>query len=99
MKSARFLLPAEQEMLDAARYYESQTEHLGEDFLMKVNSAVGDIVKYPERWPVIRFDVRRRLVHRFPYGILYRFDPNEVVILAVAHLHRHPNYWISRIRV
>ncbi len=97
MKSVRFLLPAEQEMLDAAQYYESQTEHLGEAFLVKVDSAVRDIAKYPGRWPVIRFDVRRRLVHRFPYGILYRIDPNEVVILAVAHLHRHPNYWISRI--
>lgn len=97
MKSVHFLLPAEQEMLDAARYYESQTERLGEDFLVKVNSAVRNISEYPKRWPVIDFDVRRRLVHRFPYGVLYRIDPNEIVILAVAHLHRHPNYWISRI--
>ena len=97
MKPVRFLLPAEQEMLGAARYYKSQTEHLGKDFIVKVDSAVRDIAEYPERWPVIRFDVRRRLVYRFPYGVLYRIDVNELVILAVAHLHRHPNYWISRI--
>ncbi len=97
MKPVRFLLPAEQEMLNAARFYESQAIHLGEDFLSKVQSAVKDIAENPEHWPVIRLNVRRRLVHRFPYGILYRINHDEIVVLAVMHLHRHPNYWISRI--
>jgi hypothetical protein len=35
-------------------------------------------------------------VHRFPYGLLYRVDPEEVIVLAVAHLHRHPTYWVGR---
>ena len=84
-------------MLGAAKYYESQAPGLGRDFLDKIDSAVRDTGENPERWPVIGFDVRRRLVHRFPYGLLYRVDSEEVVVLAVAHLHRHPNYWINRI--
>ncbi len=97
MKKVRFLEPAEQEMLDAARYYESQAVGLGEDFLSKVESAVRDIAEHPDRWPVIRLEIRRRLVHRFPYGILYRIGPEEIVVVAVAHLQRHPAYWIGRI--
>ncbi len=96
MKPFRFLLPAEREMLDAACYYESQAPRLGVDFLSEIDSAIQDVAQDPDRWPVIRADTRRRLVHRFPYGILYRNDPDEIVILAVMHLHRHPNYWIRR---
>lgn len=96
MKTVRFLRPAELEMLDAARYYELQAPGLGDDFLDKIDSAVRDIGMYPERWPVIRCNIRRRLVHRFPYALLYRVDPEEVVIQATMHLHRHPDYWINR---
>ncbi len=97
MKAVRMVLPAEWEMFDAAAYYELQMPGLGQDFLEKIASAITDIAENPERWPVIRPNVRRRLVHRFPYGLLYRIDPDEVVVLVVAHLHRHPNYWVGRL--
>ena len=97
MKPVHFLLPAEQEMLEAARYYEMQASGLGIDFLAKIDSAIQDISEQPELWPVLRFRIRRRLVHQFPYGLLYRIDSGEIVILAVMHLRRHPNSWISRI--
>lgn len=84
-------------MLDAARYYEMQATGLGDDFLNKIDSAVHDISEHPERWPIIRFAVRRRLIHRFPYALLYRVDSSESVILATMHLHRHPSYWVERI--
>lgn len=96
MKAIRFLLPAEREMLEAAQYYASQVPGLGQDFLDAIESATADIVQDPRRWPVLRTGVRRRLVHRFPYGLLYRDDPEEVVVMAVMHLHRHPNYWLKR---
>ena len=96
MKTVRFLRPAELEMLDAARYYEIQASGLGGEFLDKIDSAVHDIGMNPERWPVIRSNTRRRLIHRFPYALLYRVDPEEVVIEATMHLHRHPDYWINR---
>jgi plasmid stabilization system protein ParE len=94
MKTVRFLRPAELEMLDAAHYYELQAAGLGLDFLDKIDSAIQDITEDPMRWPVIRSHIRRRLIHRFPYGLIYRIDPDEVLILATMHLHRHPDYWI-----
>jgi len=83
-------------MLDAARYYEEQAPGLGKEFLQKLESAFDDIAANPERWAVIRHEVRRRLIHRFPYAVLYRVEPTEVVVLAVAHLRRRPEYWIER---
>ncbi|MBN1602716.1 MAG: type II toxin-antitoxin system RelE/ParE family toxin [Chitinispirillaceae bacterium] len=95
-KIVRFLLPAELEMLDAARFYELQATGLGGDFLNKIEQAIKDISEDPEKWPTIHVQIRRRLIHRFPYALLYRIDPDEVLIIATMHLHRHPDYWIGR---
>ena len=97
MKTVSLLHPAEQEMLDAAAYYESRVPGLGAAFLDKVASAVVDIAEGPQRWTVIQPHIRRRLIHRFPYGLLYRVDPDEIVVLAIAHLHRRPTYWMERL--
>ena len=95
MKPVVFLRPAEAEMLDAAQYYEQQAPGLGVDFLAKVESAVQDIGRNPERWPIIQANTRRRLVQRFPFALLYRVDPEHIVIQATMHLHRRPDYWLN----
>jgi plasmid stabilization system protein ParE len=97
MNTARFLAPAEEEMLEAAAYYESRAAGLGRDFLRKVCNAISDIENHPDRWPVLELGVRRRLVHRFPYAVLYKHEGGETVIVAVMHLRRQPNYWIARL--
>lgn len=83
-------------MFDAARYYELQAPGLGQDFLDKVETALQDLLRSPERWPVVQDNIRRRLITRFPYSFIYRIDQSEVVILAVMHQKRHPSYWLSR---
>ncbi len=97
MKPVRFLLPAEQEMLDAELYYESRAHGLGDDFIDRVDEVVCDIAENPSRWPIIRFNVRRRLIRRYPFAVLYREDDDEIVILAVMHQKRHPSYWFKRV--
>ena len=95
-KKPRLILPAEQEMYDAARYYELQAPGLGNDFLDKIELALKDISASPERWPIVHNNIRRRLVHRFPYSLLYRADPAEILVLTVMHQKRHPSYWLPR---
>lgn len=70
MREVRFLLPAEDEMLEAAFSYERQSSGLGKDFLDKIRNAANDISQHPTRWPKTRGNIRRRMVHRFPYAIL-----------------------------
>jgi plasmid stabilization system protein ParE len=97
MTACRFVEPAAQELRDAAAYYEQQAPGLGSDFLNRIALAVEDIRSFPDRWPKVRGEVRRRLIRRFPYALLYQTDGDEVVILAVMHLHRHPDYWTDRL--
>lgn len=96
MKPVRFLRPAELELLDAAQYYEIQATGLGSEFLDKIDAAILDLREAPERWPIVRANIRRRLVHRVPYALLYRVEPDEIIIQATMHLHRRPHYWIGR---
>jgi len=88
---------AEKEFLEAIDYYESCQPGLGEDFYSEVNAAIQRILDFPEAWPVLDGDVRRCLTYRFPYGILYSMEKQNIYILAIMHLRRAPNYWISRL--
>lgn len=89
---------AESELEDAASWYEERQAGLGLDFLAEAHAAIQRIVRHPVAWPVLEGDVRRALVHRFPYGVLYGLLNGEVFVLAVMHLHRRPGYWQDRMR-
>jgi Plasmid stabilisation system protein. len=87
---------AEEEFNAAIDYYEEREIGLGYDFSVEVFSAIHNIISYPEAWPVVEDDVRRCLVNRFPFGVLYAVEQTGIVILAVMHQRRHPDYWKNR---
>jgi plasmid stabilization system protein ParE len=87
---------AERELNDAAQYYELESQGLGAAFLSEIERCCASIVDHPEAGRVIRGAVRRRLVPRFPYAILYTLRPDAVRIVAVMNLKRRPGYWVGR---
>jgi plasmid stabilization system protein ParE len=87
---------AERELNDAAQYYELERRGLGAAFLSEVEHSCKSITEYPEAAPVIVNAVRRRLLRRFPYALLYSVRPDAIRILAVMNLKRRPAYWIGR---
>ena len=87
---------AEEEFNKAIDYYEDIEPGLGYDFALEVYSAIQLSVEFPKAWGVLEGEVRRCLVRRFPYGILYSEEENVIFILAVMHLHRKPGYWKHR---
>lgn len=98
MTVARFLLPAEEEMVAAAQYYEHQSVGLGTEFLTEVEHTIAAISAHPNAAPVVKGGIRRRLLTRFPFGVLYVATTDEVIIVAVMHLRRRPGYWEGRLR-
>jgi len=87
---------AEAELLKAIAYYEEIRTDLGHDFSLEVYSAIQRAVSMPKSWTLIDVNIRRSLVSRFPYGILYSEVNNKIYILAVMNLHRNPDYWKDR---
>jgi ParE toxin of type II toxin-antitoxin system, parDE len=70
--SVQFLPEAEAEFLEAAAFYEERQKGLGHQFIETVENAVNDAETFPRRWPVYLHRTRRRLVGRFPYGLVYQ---------------------------
>ena len=83
-------------MVAAAAYYESQQENLGKRFLAAVQDAINSISINPRLYPVVDLDVRRCLTKVFPFGVLFRILDGDIVIVAIMHLARHPDYWKDR---
>jgi hypothetical protein len=98
MKPVTFHPEAAEELFEAAEFYESRSEGLGGRFLDDVVQGLTLIAETPPRWPVLSGHIRRYLLRPFPYGLLYRELPQQVLVVAVMHLHREPGYWKSRLQ-
>lgn len=88
---------AELELNDAARYYELESRGLGVAFVTEVERCTEAIAQHPHAGPIALGTVRRRLVRRFPYALLYVVKPDTVRIVAVMNLRRRPAYWVRRV--
>ena len=86
----------------AAEDYEEKQVGLGEDFLQDLEIAYSRIEKVPRVHYQITIpmlegrEFRRAMLHRFPYRVIYEVRDAEVIVFAVAHVKRKPNYWLSR---
>lgn len=89
---------ANEEFNDAVEYYEFQVEGLGKRFKEEIKRALRTIKRFPEIGVVEEGDIRRYILHKFPYKILYSIEKDYIYIIAIAHMHREPNYWIKRIK-
>jgi plasmid stabilization system protein ParE len=93
----QFLELAQNELDDAFEYYEYQQEDLGYRFVQEVYNSIELIRSYPLGWSYVSKNSRRCLVKTFPYGIIYQKREDFILVVAVANLHRKPNYWVKRV--
>lgn len=97
--TVRLLEVACQELDEAVAYYNGQASGLGDAFLLETIAAIDRIRRFPLAWHPLSESTRRCRLRRFPYGLIYHHDEKgEVLIVAVAHLHRRPDYWRERIK-
>lgn len=88
---------AEAEFQFAIDYYEEVEPGLGYDFALEVLDAIHRAIDIPLAWTELTPYIRRSLVHRFPYGVLYGIENGTLYVIAVMNLHRHPDYWKVRL--
>ena len=84
---------AEKDLVEAYKWYEEKVPGLGSDFLTVIERALELIQENPARFPVIYRNVRRALMHRFPYGIFYFMEGERIIVLGVMHTARNPAKW------
>ena len=69
---------------------------LGSDFLDDVQQAIDRLRVHPHAGETVTAHLRRALLHRFPFSVIYAIEENTIVVIAIAHHHRRPGYWQSR---
>ncbi len=91
-----FLEPAYKEYQEAIDFYNLQSDGLGNKFIVEVDRTIKIIRNYPDSYTEYTKHSRKAIVNIFPYNVIYTIHENCIEILAVAHQHRRPNYWIDR---
>ena len=94
--AVRLRYEAEQDLEEAARWYEEQQLGLGTEFLDEASRTFRHLVEKPAMYPEVGRGAHRALLKRFPFGIYYRIEEGTVVVVAVMHGSRHPRNWKSR---
>jgi len=88
---------AAKEFNEAVEWYELQSKGLGKQFKKSVIEQINKIKKNP-KWYLIEDDnIYKAYIPKFPYKILFSINKNKnIIIWAIAHMHRKPWYWQSR---
>lgn len=102
MKPARYHPVARDELRAAIRYSEADRTGRGARLEAAVSHVLGRLRRLPRsapRWPHLRspFEIRRALVKRHPYLVVYAILPDQLVIIALAHTSKQPGYWRPRV--
>lgn len=84
------------DVADARDWYDGQRAGLGGEFVDEVNAAVGRFRHQPLVHAPIHRTLRKAVVRRFPYVILYRVEGDAVTVVAVHHTSRDPGGWQAR---
>lgn len=96
MKEIRWHPEAEDELYRSVEFYEDKAGGLGLEFLDHVEQSLGIVQEYPEVGPEFTSGIRRWLVRRFPFEVVYSVQTDVIYVLALKHQHQEPGYWKSR---
>ena len=96
IKRVRLHEEALAELEAEALFYETKIKGLGERFVSEIEAAIKIAAEFPEMGSPFRFGTRRVFPKKFPFSIVYRVRPSEVVVLAVVADARKPGYWRKR---
>ncbi|MEI6647675.1 MAG: type II toxin-antitoxin system RelE/ParE family toxin [bacterium] len=96
MSAVVFDIDARAEFLAAVAFYEDCQRGLGRRFRDLVEAEIVNIVAMPFRFRLLCTPFRRCLIPGFPYSIIFSIEPNFILVIAVAHTKRKPNYWCTR---
>lgn len=93
-----FLTIARDELAEIKRFYNRQQKGLGDTFQREAESAAKLILERPLAWQVEIEPTRRFVLNQFPYKLVYLVRADQVVMVAIMHQHRNPDYWVDRIQ-
>ena len=96
-RALEYLEEALEEAEAAAGWYAERSASAAAGFSEELDTAESAIADSPEAWPLFDHGTRRYLLRRYPFSVIDRVESRRILIVAVAHGHRRPGYWKSRL--
>ena len=91
------VLPAANEEFEAAEeWYNLQSAGLGKRYKELVKQTLASVLRNPLRYQSDSLGFHRAFVKVFPYKVYYKIDGDDIIVVAFAHNHRKPEYWLHR---
>jgi plasmid stabilization system protein ParE len=92
-----FTRPARIELIEAQSWYENEAPGLGRLFRSAVGAVVERMSANPRQFPVVHNTIRRALLRRFPYALMFVIEADEsLTVIACFHGSRDPKHWQDR---
>jgi plasmid stabilization system protein ParE len=84
------------QIADAADWYDRETPGRGDEFLRSLHDTIDSICRNPYQYQVLRGELRRAVLHKFPYLIIYAVSGEEVTVLRCVHGRSDPRRWLGQ---
>ena len=84
------------DILEARAWYEDRATGLGNEFARSIDAAAAGILRFPHAFPQVLGDVRKAVLRRFPYSLLFLIDGEDIVVLGCFHQRQDPRSWTER---
>ncbi len=97
MKLCYFHPEALREIDHVTAYYREKQAGLETRFLETVEDAVLRIQRNPLMYKRIEGELHKCRLPHFPYGLVFRIQPEHIEIIALMHLRQQPGYWKKRL--
>lgn len=99
MYRLRFVKEALFDIEDIVLWYEEQRIGLSYDFELCLEAGIDTILRNPNAFQKKYKNVKILFISRFPYGIHYRFEKEEIIVIGVFHTSRSPKNWSKRLGI
>jgi toxin ParE1/3/4 len=91
-----FLPGARRDFDESFDWYAARSSEAAIRFVNAVDSALAELARDPERFVAVDDRHRAYPVNRFPFRVVYRVAGQRIVVVALAHAKRRPDYWKNR---
>ncbi len=90
---------ASDDLTETLGWYKDQSDGLEKRFITEMSKILKRMEIFPKTFPIDYLQIRKALLKKFPYKILYFIDESkqEIHVIGVVHQSRHPDFWKNRI--
>jgi plasmid stabilization system protein ParE len=81
---------AEQQAINAFLWYEDKATGLGDEFSLSLDACMNSIARNPNIYQKKYKNIRMGILERFPFGVYYLVDNENIIVLSILHFSRNP---------